>query len=245
MNDRRRGAKRVDRVMDLQELLRARGSATVAELAAELGVSERTVFRDLATLRDRGVPVEAESGPGGGVRLDRDRGVVAVHLRLDESIALWLASTLTTAAMPLPWGGAAARALRKLLASLPGPRARALRALTHRVVVGRPASPRTYADLGRMPPELLPALERAFTEDRCLAFDYVDRHGRASRRVVEPHGLVVEPPALYILCRTGAPPVVRLFRLDRIQRAQVRDDLPFAPAFGEMWREFAAQHTAG
>lgn len=242
---RRAGPKRVDRVMDLQNVLRAREIATVGELARDLGVSERTVLRDLGTLRSHGVPLETQAGPGGGVRLQRDRGIVSVHLALDECIALWLASTLSASVVPLPWSASAERALRKIQASLPKDRARALRAVARRVVVGRPASPRVYAELGRMKPELLPALERAFAESYCLAFDYIDRHGRPSRRSVEPHGLMVETPAWYILCRDLDKAAVRLFRLDRIRNARVLADRPFSPDLENVYRAFIAQIGQG
>jgi predicted DNA-binding transcriptional regulator YafY len=57
--------KRVDRVMDLLELLKVSGTTTVDRLARTQSVSRRTVLRDLATLRERGWPIRSESGPGG------------------------------------------------------------------------------------------------------------------------------------------------------------------------------------
>lgn len=233
--------KRIDRVTSLQALLRARESATARQLAAELGVSERTVLRDLAALRDQGLPLEAQSGRGGGFRLDRDRGLVAVHFALGEVIALWLAATLSAAAAPSPWSHAARRALDKVLASLPRERARALRALVKRVVVGRPASARIYAELGSPSGDLLAAVERCFAEGLCLDFDYVDRRGSPSTRSVEPHGLLVETRAWYLLCRDLEKGVVRMFRLDRIRRARVRADRPFDPDLEAVFREYQAQ----
>jgi len=233
--------KRVDRVMNLEELLRARESATVQELARDLAVSERTVLRDLATLREHGSPIEAQSGPGGGVRLLRDRGVVSVHFAADESVALWLAATLSASATALPWSAAAKRGLNKLLASLPKERARALRSVAKRVVVSRPASPRVYAELGRTTPEILTAVEEAFAKERCLAFDYLDRHGTPTTRTVEPHGLIVEPPAWYLLCRDLQKAAVRLFRIDRIRRARVLSERSFRPDCEGVFREWQAQ----
>ncbi len=235
---------RVDRVMQLSSLLRAREQSTVAELASELGVSERTVLRDLATLRDHGTPLESQSGPGGGVRLPRDRGLVAVHFSADEMIALWLAATLSASATSLPWSAAARRGLDKVIASLPTDRARTLRRLVKRVVVGRPASPKIYAELGTTPPELLAVLEQSFSRELVLSFDYVDRHGTATRRVVEPHGLLVESPAWYLLCRDLDKQAVRIFRIDRIRRARVLPDRPFTPDLDAVYRQRLAQRAA-
>lgn len=84
----------------------------MAALAEEFGVRERTLLRDLATLRQRGLPITGEPGPGGGVRLEGDRGVAAVHLTIVEVIALWLAATLSREASNLPRGEDARSALR-------------------------------------------------------------------------------------------------------------------------------------
>ncbi len=53
----------------LASRLKADEAMTVPVLADEFGISARTLFRDLAILRDRGLPVEADRGRGGGVRL--------------------------------------------------------------------------------------------------------------------------------------------------------------------------------
>src|SRR5262245_54176447 len=131
---------RADRLIELADLLRGRDATTIEALADELGVSRRTVLRDLATLRDRGMPISGEAGPGGGVRLEGDRGLAAVHLSLSEIVAMWLAARLSRGASDLPWGEAATSGMRKLLAGLPTEKARALRSLCRRVIVGQPAS---------------------------------------------------------------------------------------------------------
>ena len=133
---------RVDRVMDLLDFLRARDVTHLAEIAAALEVSTRTVLRDLATLRERGWPIQADTGPGGGIRLERDRGVASVHLTVDELASLWLATKLTESVSAVPWSHAARVALDKALGSLPPERLRAMRRLVRRIVIGRPAAPR-------------------------------------------------------------------------------------------------------
>ncbi len=228
---------RVGRVFRLLELLRGVESNTIAAAAGELGVTPRTVLRDLAALREAGWPIRGEAGPGGGVRLERERGVTAVHLSEDEVAALWLAARLAASVSRLPWGGAARSALDKLLASLPRERARSVRALVRRVHVGRPASSRVLAELGAPPPELLAAFEAAFGREVCLAFDYRDRHGRESRRCVEPHGLMVEAPAWYVLARDVATGAARLFRMDRMRGARPVVDRAFVPDFDGVCRE--------
>lgn len=232
---------RVDRVMDLLELLRARDLTHLAEIAAALGVSTRTVLRDLGKLRERGWPIRADTGPGGGIRLERDRGVASVHLTVDELASLWLATKLAESVSAVPWSHAARVALDKALSSLPAERVRAMRRLVRRIVVGRPATPRIVRDLGRPTPEVLAAFESAFSRNLCLGFDYADRHGRQTTRVLEPHGLLVEVPAWYLLTRDTASGQARMFRLDRIKRVEVVEDRPFKPDFDGLHDQVRAQ----
>src|SRR5262245_56764864 len=181
---------RAERLMSLADLLRGRDTTTAGALADELGVSRRTLLRDLATLRERGAPITGEAGPGGGVRLEGDRGVTAIHLSVPEVAAMWLAARLARVASDLPWGHAASSGMSKLLASVPKAKARELRSLCRRVVVGVPASPPVRASAGLVPPELLRLFEEAFSGGIGLAFQYTDRAGKESGRRTEPHGLL-------------------------------------------------------
>lgn len=212
---------RAERLMELTEVLRGRDTTSVEDLAHELGVSRRTLLRDLATLRARGMPISGEPGHGGGIRLEGDRGLAALHLSLQEIVALWLGARLSQAASDLPWGDAGSAAMNKLLASLPAHKARALRALCRRVVVGPPASAQVREGAGKAPPELLRLFEEAFSAGLAIAFQYTDRTGNKSLRRAEPHGLCVEPPVWYILARDIDKREPRTFRMDRIARPRI------------------------
>jgi predicted DNA-binding transcriptional regulator YafY len=220
---------RAERLMELADALRARHTTTVSALAEELGVSRRTVLRDLAALRARGLPITGEAGPGGGIRLEGDRGLAAVHLSLAEIVAIWLGARLARAASDLPWGESATSGMAKLLASLPDAKARALRSLCRRVIVGQPASPAIRESVGATSPELLRIFEEAFSAGVGLAFHYTDRAGKRTVRRVEPHGLLVEPPVWYVLARDLETSQSRTFRMDRIGRPRLLRDVVFRP----------------
>lgn len=239
--------------MQLADLLRGRETTTVGELADELGVSRRTMLRDLRDLRGRGLPISGDAGPGGGVRLEGDRGVAAVHLSLAEVVAIWLGARLSQGASDLPWGQAANTGMAKLLASLPGAKARTLRALCRRVIVGQPASANVRAGAGRSSRELLALFEEAFSAGLGLGFHYTDREGRDSIRRIEPHGLLVEPPVWYVLARDVDKGEPRMFRMDRIARPRILAEVTFKPDLQlirallpdlERWRPLTGQWTS-
>jgi predicted DNA-binding transcriptional regulator YafY len=220
---------RSDRLAQLAGVLRESGDTTVAALAARLEVSRRTVLRDLGALRERGLTIAGEPGPGGGIRLEGDRGTMAVHFSLDEIVAMWLAARLAQAASNLPWQQAATSGLAKLFASIPAAKSRALRALSRRVIVGSAASAAVRAGAGVPPSELLRLFEEAFSDGIGLGFQYTDSSGRTSARRAEPHGLLVEPPVWYVLARDVDKNVPRTFRMDRIARPRLLREITFRP----------------
>ena len=170
------------------------------------------------------------------MRLERDRGAAAVHFSTDEAIALWLSARLSAATAEMPWRGAARSALDKLFASVPRDRARSLRELSRRIVVGRPATEQIRAGLGAAPADLLATFERAFSQGVCLAFEYRDRNGGRTSRTVEPHGLLVEAPAWYVLAYDPEKSDVRIFRMDRISRARLVPARTFTPDLERLGR---------
>lgn len=215
--------------MELADRLRAVAETTVGALAQEFDVSPRTLLRDLAKLRERGLPISGQAGRGGGIRLEGSRGLTAVHLSLAEVIAIWLAAGLSREASDLPWGEAVSSGLAKLLASLPRHKAGQLRLLSRRVFAGPPATEEVRASAGRPPAELLRLFEEAFSSGSGLGFQYRDRQGRRSHRRIEPHGLFVQPPVWYILARDVEKGLPRTFRMDRIGRPRLLPEIQFRP----------------
>jgi predicted DNA-binding transcriptional regulator YafY len=239
--------------MELAELLRGREATTIGDLAAELHVSRRTLLRDLASLREQGMPISGEAGPGGGIRLEGGRGLASVHLSLSEIVAIWLGARLSQAASDLPWSEAANSAMTKLLGHLPTTKARALKALCRRVIVGKPASATIRAGAGATPKELLGLFEEAFSTGVGLGFHYTDREGRKTIRRIEPHGLLAESPVWYVLARDVDKSEPRMFRMDRIARPRLLPDVRFRPDMKviqtqlpdlERWRPLTGRWTA-
>ncbi|MEM9203975.1 MAG: WYL domain-containing protein [Actinomycetota bacterium] len=222
---------------ELLRLLRMRADWRTADLADELGVSVRTVWRDLDRLRDRGFEISTMSGPGGGVHLEPTSVLVTSQLDGDEVVSLVLSVAMAQAVPWMPFAAGATAALAKIEASLPRQRAEQVQALMMRILIGPPARERAR---DRSPSPLLARLfELAFREGRLLSFEYRDRAGTTSRRVVEPHGLLVRAPRWYVIAWDVEIDELRLFRADRIRSPHVRT-ATFLPRPHDVVRRVAA-----
>jgi predicted DNA-binding transcriptional regulator YafY len=213
---------------DLVRHLRRRNNATADELARELGVSVRTVFRDLGAMRTRGFAIDGTVGRGGGVQLDPTTVLLTTQLTTEEVIALLVSVALLRAAPWFPFATRAQEAVAKIERVLPAAGVRELRRMLQRVLIGEPAPAATLATVGRVDPDLLQSFERSFNEGRVLKFAYSDRGGRRTRRRVEPQALLVRAPLWYIVGWDSLREAPRTFRMDRI-RSPLVDGATFVP----------------
>ncbi|WP_020419826.1 YafY family protein [Amycolatopsis sp. ATCC 39116] len=197
------------RLLELLSLLQTRRDWAGAELAARLGVSTRTVRRDVDRLRDLGYPVHATRGSA-GYRLGA--GAALPPLLLDDEEAVAVAVSLGTAAggSVAGIGETAVRALAKLEQVLPS-------RLRHRVRTLQQATVRAGLAPGpQVPAATLVAIAEACRRHERLRFDYADHTGAASRREVEPHSLVSWGRRWYVIAWDAARGDWRTFRVDRL-----------------------------
>ncbi|MGE5211896.1 MAG: helix-turn-helix transcriptional regulator [Acidobacteriota bacterium] len=210
---------RVARLEELKLLLAEREYTTTADLAADLGVSLRTLYRDLATLRELGLPIGGLSGRGGGVFLERGWSLGRVHLNESEAMGLLLALAIAQQVnSPLLLGDI--RSIeRKVTQAFAPSQAANIRSLRRRVVIGPPASSAVLA--GYHPPVAAitrPILE-AFTAQRLVEVGYRDQTETRSERAIEIHYLYYSMPVWYALAWDRLRGGVRSFRIDRITTA--------------------------
>ena len=139
---------------------------------------------------------------------------------LELVVALILSAGVAQAFPWMPFASGATAALAKIEASLPHQRARKVQDLMMRIMIGTPSSASTR-QRSTVSPLLARLFEVAFSEERLLSFAYQDRNGAATRRVVEPHGLLVRAPLWYVIAWDTAIDEPRLFRADRIRSPHV------------------------
>ena len=175
-------------------------------------MSVRTIYRDIEALSGAGVPIYAESGPGGGVRLVDGYRTRLTGLTAEEAEALAL-SGLPGAASELGLGTVLAAAQLKVDAALPPElRSRAVR-MRERFHLDAPG---WFAREEPVPH--LAALSRAVWEERRLEIRYRKWDGEV-RRVVDPLGLVLKAGVWYLVALSGRTRSIRTFRVSRVRRA--------------------------
>jgi predicted DNA-binding transcriptional regulator YafY len=227
---------RVVRIEELRALLASRDVFTAAELAAEMGVSRRTIQRDLATLRDLGVPVEADRGSGGGTWLEQGWSLGRVHLNANEALAilvcLAVAEQIGTPLLPQDQAAVA----RKINTAFAPRQSLRIGSLRRRVFVGTLATARVQPTYTAPPEQISRTLLACFTSQSVATIDYTDRDGATTRRTIEPQYLYLNQPVWYTLAWDRLRDDVRMFRLDRItaitdtgQHFTLRDRHPFFP----------------
>lgn len=204
------------RALRLLGLLQSRAAWTGPELAVELGVTTRTLRRDVERLRDLGYTVDAEPGVGGGYAVGRGRVIPPLLLAQDEAVAVTLALVGAAAHGAVGDGQASLRALGKLDDVLPGPLREQVRGLRDAVVVASPRTLGPVVDSG-----VLATCAEAVRRRLRLRFDYVDRLGRATQRSVEPHLLAARGPVWRLACWDVDRGDWRTFRLDRMAAVEL------------------------
>ena len=195
---------RADRLFDLIQILRDGRLHRAADLAARQGVSDRTIWRDMATLAASGLPVEGERGVGYILRAPIT--LPPMMLTSTELEALRLGLRLVAEGGD-PALAAAARSLATKMASVtPAPADTEADALFARP--GREAA--------RAAPHL-PALRRAIRMHERISITYIDPEGRESHRDIRPLALETLGKVWSLAAFCEGRGAFRSFRVDRIQ----------------------------
>lgn len=228
---------RASRLVQLLLLLQTNGKMTAARLARELEVSVRTIYRDVEALSGAGVPIYAESGPGGGVRLVDGYRTRLTGLTAEEAEALAL-SGLPGAASELGLGTVLAAAQLKVDAALPPElRSRAVR-MRERFHLDAPG---WFARDEPVPH--LAVLSRAVWEERRVEIRYRKWDGEV-RRLVDPLGLVLKAGVWYLVAMSGRARSMRTFRVSRVQSVRQLDEPVARPDSFDLAAHWSAASSA-
>jgi predicted DNA-binding transcriptional regulator YafY len=203
-------ASRAARLLALiQALRRHRRPVTARQLATELSVSARTVYRDIETLVAQGASIAGEAGVGFVMR----SGFTLPPLMFDddEIEALILGSRWVAQLPDEPLALAAADAVAKIVAVLP-------ERMRHRVEEASLfAVPRTAAAVDRIDPSIV---RQAIREERKLRIVYLREDGDPTTRVIWPVAIAFFERVRVVVAWCELRQAFRHFRSDRIASAE-------------------------
>jgi predicted DNA-binding transcriptional regulator YafY len=203
--------QRIERLYAISDRLRRAAPSIVPahQLATELGVTRRTIERDLAALRNAGAPLYGQQGRGGGSGSVARSGRVVAVFDDAEVVALVIAAHLATSA---PYATAGRTAIGKLLELLDEPRRVAVENLRDRFRVAVPEGSVTN-------PRVRSVLEDAVRAQTVARLRYLDRNGERTTRMVEPVGFYSAEGEWSLVAWCRLREGGRLFRLNRVERA--------------------------
>ncbi|MFJ8905231.1 helix-turn-helix transcriptional regulator [Streptomyces sp. NPDC102351] len=198
------------RLLQLLSLLQTPREWPGGELADRLGVSRRTVRRDVERLRDLGYPVQATMGSDGGYRLVAGKAMPPLVLDDEEAVAIAVGLRAGAGHALEGVDEASVRALAKLEQVLPG-------RLRHRVSTLQAATtPLTSGDGATIAPETLTVMASTVAGHERLRFAYRAADGTESRRLTEPYRLVSTGRRWYLVAYDLDREDWRTFRVDRV-----------------------------
>ncbi|QRN82835.1 YafY family transcriptional regulator [Chloroflexota bacterium] len=207
---------RADRLLSIMLLLQGRGKMTAQDLAEELEVSERTVYRDIDALCTAGVPVYSESGHGGGYGLTEDYRLHLTGLSKDELRALMTLGSFAPLS-DLGLRDELRAALLKISASLP----ESSRYDDERIQRFFHFDQTWWQQSSAWMPHLQ-KVQEALWQDRKLEILYRLPQPLEVRHLVSPYGLVVKAGRWYLVCeRNGS---VFVYRLSELLDVQLSDE---------------------
>ncbi|MFB9275385.1 helix-turn-helix transcriptional regulator [Cohnella cellulosilytica] len=198
------------RLMELMMTVNRMRKFTVKELAAEFGVSSRTILRDLQELGELGVPLYSEVGPHGGYQVLKERILPPIAFGVDEAAAMFFASHALRHYLSLPFEAESSSALQKFYYYMPGDVRDRIDEMKNRVDF--------HARDRRQKVDCLGLLLEAAVRQRVVTIRYGSKK-EDSERSIQPVGIYASNgfwycPA-YCFLRRG----FRLFRCDRIESA--------------------------
>ncbi|QIS05881.1 WYL domain-containing protein [Nocardia brasiliensis] len=197
------------RLLRLLSLLQTPREWPGSELAERLGVTDRTVRRDIDRLRELGYPVAATMGATGGYRLVAGAALPPLLIEDDEAVAIAVGLRAAAGYAVAGIEEASVRALTKLEQVLPAKLRRRVRVLGTALAAPADAGP-------AVDPEVLTALAAAVTNRERVRFTYRDGADRETRRHAEPVGLAPSRHRWYLVGYDLDRDDWRVYRVDRI-----------------------------
>ncbi|MBA3867864.1 MAG: WYL domain-containing protein [Anaerolineae bacterium] len=207
---------RADRLLALVMHLQTRGKTTTQTLAEELGVSRRTILRDVEALSVAGIPVYTDGGHGGGVALDENYRVTLTGLKEVEIRSLFISNNNQLLA-DIGLGAAADSSLLKLSAALPTAHQPSVEFIRQRIHI----DPMWWWHDSQQVP-FWDDLQKAVYENICIRAVYESYDGTIGERILEPYSLVAKSSFWYLIAKRDGE--FRTYRVSRFHSITLLDE---------------------
>ena len=206
--------RKASRLFEIIQILRlSRRVVTAAEIAEQLEVTPRSIYRDIAALQAMRVPIEGERGLGYILRPGFDLPPLMFSVEETEAIVLGLALLERTADTALKQ--AARRVNAKIAAAVPEPLRQVLES----------NALQAWGSVAPAPEGIdLAVVRAAIRDERKLLVDYRDEWGNATERTVRPLALVYYSATAIVVAWCELREAIRNFRADRVEDCQPLED---------------------
>jgi len=212
------GTDRIQRLLRLIMLLQGGPPRGVEALAATLGVSRRTLFRDLKVLEEAGIPYYHESGVG--YRLGRSFFLPPLNLNVSETLGLMLLAKASSSYRGQPLLGPALSAFSKLIATVDEPVRTACTDMLRTVSINPGPQPMQTEEASAYP-----TLQQCVDQERTCRILY---SGAAEKKQIDlrlkPYALHFSTRSWYVVGHSDLHNEVRVFKLGRIEQVDPTDD---------------------
>ncbi|HRW92100.1 MAG TPA: YafY family protein [Thermotogota bacterium] len=206
------------RLIAILLLLESRRIVSATEMARAFETSERTVYRDIQSLCEAGVPIQAISGPGGGFSLMESSRIKLEHLESQELVSLFL---LGQGIHPEQYADNAIQLknlLMKLQKTLPQEFLPDVKKATNRFLFD--PSP-WWTEMAPTP--FFQELRKAVWKSLAVRMVYEKKAGEEQERVVQPYGLVVKQGEWYMVGFCEKRNEMRIFKCSKIKHLELSD----------------------
>jgi predicted DNA-binding transcriptional regulator YafY len=204
-------AETTSRILALLNLLQTHRQWAGPELAERLGVTERTLRRDVDRVRELGYRIEAVRGPAGGYRLEAGSQLPPLLLTDDEAVFMAIGLRVAATRGLIDAELTTQSALAKFEQVLPPALRQRVNALSSQI---QPETPQSVP----VSHDLLGSLALACRDSERIRFHYVAASGDETDRTVEPHSLVAAARSWFLVCWDVNRGAWRTLRVDRISR---------------------------
>jgi len=211
--------QRAQRRNRLIGLLQSEQHWKTSDLREHLGISQRTLMRELAELRHAGYPIESDRGRGGGIRLNGRWGITRLNLNHQEVVELILSlAVMESLQSPLLTGNLKA-IKQKLFQAFPEKQRSSVSTLRKRIMIGDNAKANVISNYTTPAQQISESIAQAFLQQNCLQIEYHSEAGDRTLRGIEAQDILLNWPIWYIIAWDHLRMSSRVFRIDRIKSA--------------------------